>query len=236
MLIFWSNIEKNSSSMNILIVGSEANYEESKLKFGANHQYTYVPNHQEGKKHFRETEVIFDFTIAENPKQIVIYNGLASTVFLNTTTISLIEIAAIINHEIQFTLFGFCGLSSFLNRSTLEVSLYKEQHKEKLQEICDQLNTPYAVVADRVGFVTPRVICMIINEAYYTVQEGTATREDIDLAMKLGTNYPYGPFEWAKRIGLANVFELLEALFEDTKDERYKICPLLKKEHLSLAQ
>jgi 3-hydroxybutyryl-CoA dehydrogenase len=74
---------------------------------------------------------------------------------------------------------------------------------------------------------------MIINEAYYTVQEGTASREDIDLAMKLGTNYPYGPFEWCQRIGIKYIFELLTAVYEDTKDERYRICPLLKKEYLS---
>jgi 3-hydroxybutyryl-CoA dehydrogenase len=74
---------------------------------------------------------------------------------------------------------------------------------------------------------------MIINEAYYTVQEGTATRADIDLAMKLGTNYPYGPFEWCERIGLEHVYHLLEAVYDDTKDERYKIAPLLKKEYLS---
>lgn len=89
------------------------------------------------------------------------------------------------------------------------------------------------IVDDRVGMVTPRVISMIINEAYYVVQEGTASREDIDLAMKSGTNYPYGPFEWIRRIGIKHIYEVLEAVYEDTKDERYKICPLLKKEYLS---
>ena len=83
---------------------------------------------------------------------------------------------------------------------------------------------------DRVGMVTPRVICMIINEAYFTVQEGTAEKDAIDQAMKLGTNYPMGPFEWSKKIGLQNVKELLESVYEDTKDERYKLCPMIKRE------
>ena len=52
------------------------------------------------------------------------------------------------------------------------------------------------------------------------------------MAMKLGTNYPYGPFEWCKRIGIKHVYELIEALYDDTQDERYKISPLLKKEYL----
>ena len=65
-----------------------------------------------------------------------------------------------------------------------------------------------------------------------TVQEGTATREDIDIGMKLGTNYPKGPFEWLNEIGIENVYKVLEAIYQDTKEERYKICPLLKEEYL----
>ena len=65
--------------------------------------------------------------------------------------------------------------------------------------------------------------------------EGTATREDIDAGMKLGTNYPLGPFEWATSWGIANIYELLEALYLDSKDERYKVCPQLKQEYLKLA-
>jgi 3-hydroxybutyryl-CoA dehydrogenase len=114
----------------------------------------------------------------------------------------------------------------------LEVSLWKSEDEVVLKKICDDLKTEFLVVEDRVGLVTPRVICMIINEAYYTTMEGTATREDIDMAMKLGTNYPYGPFEWCKRIGIKHVYELLEALYEDTKDERYKIRKRFRKENL----
>jgi len=80
--------------------------------------------------------------------------------------------------------------------------------------------------------VTPRIIFMIINEACYTLQERTATIQDIDLGMKLGTNYPLGPFEWADKIGIKNVYETLLAVYEDTKDERYKICSLLKTMYL----
>ena len=109
-----------------------------------------------------------------------------------------------------------------------------ELDKEKLSLMCGKLETDFEIVEDRVGMVTPRVICMIINEAFYTLQEGTAEKEDIDLGMKLGTNYPNGPFEWAEKIGIKNVYELLESVYEDTKEERYKICPRLKKEYLAL--
>jgi 3-hydroxybutyryl-CoA dehydrogenase len=80
--------------------------------------------------------------------------------------------------------------------------------------------------------VTPRVIFMIINEACYTLQEGTADMKDIDTSMKLGTNYPFGPFEWADNIGIKHVYETIETMYSDTHDERYKVCPLLKTKYL----
>ncbi len=87
-------------------------------------------------------------------------------------------------------------------------------------------------VASRVGLASPRVVFMIVNEAYYTVQEGTATKADIDTAMKLGTAYPQGPFEWVQTCGIAAIYHTLQALWADTHDERYKVCPLLKTEYL----
>ena len=107
--------------------------------------------------------------------------------------------------------------------------IYAGKYFEQLKK---NLNIEAIHVIDRVGMVTPRVIFMMINEAYYTLQEGTANKEDINIAMKLGTNYPYGPFEWAEKTGIRHVAETLEALYEDTHDERYRICPLLKTEYM----
>ena len=129
-------------------------------------------------------------------------------------------------------IFGFCGLPTLLNRRLLEVSLYHEVDRAKLAETCAALGTDYRVVADRVGLVTPRVICQIINEACFTVQEGTATMQDVDLGMQLGTSYPRGPFAWANAIGVERVYAVLEAMWQDTHDERYKVCPLLKRQAL----
>ena len=128
--------------------------------------------------------------------------------------------------------FGFCGLPTLINRTLLEVSLYHEADRTKLAETCAALGTDFRVVADRVGLVTPRVICQIINEACFTLQEGTASMQDIDLGMKLGTSYPRGPFAWANAIGVERVYAVLEALWHDTHDERYKVCPLLKRQAL----
>lgn len=219
--------------MNILIIGEPTNLEEAKAKFGGQHNYTFERDHREAERFVVSNDLVFDFMIDEEPFQVEIYADKENAkVFVNTAKVSLAELSSLANHRIKAQLFGFNGLPTFLIREVMEVSVLNQQEEPKLKAACQELGTEYLMVDDRVGLVTPRIICMIINEAYYTVQEGTASREDIDLAMKLGTNYPYGPFEWCNRIGVKHVYELLEAVYEDTHDERYKICSLLKKEYL----
>ena len=219
--------------MNILVIGNDQHLEECKGKFGSKHVYQLAYGHQAAEKFFGSSEVIFDFIIDKHPDQMEVYRDHPRIVaFLNTARTSLLQLAAGFKGRFDCTLFGFNGMHTFIQREILEVSLLRQDSHEQLSTLCGQLQTPYLVVDDRVGMVTPRVICMIINEAYYTWQEGTATPDDIDTGMKLGTNYPYGPFEWCRRIGVLEVYELLEAVYNDTKDERYKICALLKKEYL----
>lgn len=221
--------------MNILVIGEPDHMEECKEKFGKSNHYQFAKGHQEGEKYFLSSHVVFDFIIDESPDQMEVYRDHPKVIaFLNTTKISLLELISSFASPIACTLFGFNGLPTFLNREIVEVATSSKKDFPVLENICQELKTKFLVVDDRVGMVTPRVICMIINEAYYTFQEGTASREDIDLGMKLGTNYPFGPFEWCQQIGLRHVYELLEAVYEDTKDERYKICPLMKKEYLNL--
>ncbi len=217
--------------MKILIIGSTINLQECQDKFGNQHRYELVSDLLKGERHLSNSDLAFDFSVERSREQVIMYYEHPTRyVFLNTTLSNLKELD--IDPKLSTTLYGFCGLPTFLNRPILECSVHPASDKHKLSEVCKQLNTEFLVVENRVGLVTPRVICMIINEAYYTVEEGTATREDIDLAMKLGTNYPYGPFEWAQKIGIKNVYDVLNAVLSDTKDERYKICPLLRKEAL----
>ncbi len=213
--------------MNILVIGTQLNLTEAKQKFGDAHHWQFVTSHQQINTLLDSVELIFDF-IPEQITDLSIYRKATGTIFFNTALITLKSIFGNSRSE-SFQAFGFCGLPTFLNRDLLEVTT-RNDDQVALEEVCKRLDTNFACVADRVGLVTPRIICMIINEAYCTVEEGTATREDIDLAMKLGTNYPYGPFEWCKKIGAQHVCELLEAVHNDTKDERYLICELLKQE------
>ena len=218
--------------MKILVVGTERDFEEFENKFGIDHDLTLDTRYQ-FQSTFASFDLVFDFFIGDDPELFSNYVGLEGvTLFINIPKISLTELSFFHNNDLEIKIFGFNGLPTFINREVLEVSLLDKAHESDLNALCGELKTQYQVVKDRVGMVTPRIICMIINEAFYTVQEGTTTEEDIDQGMKLGTNYPHGPFEWCNMIGIHNVYELLEALFEDTKEERYKICPALKSAYL----
>ncbi|MCG9881770.1 MAG: 3-hydroxyacyl-CoA dehydrogenase family protein [Bacteroidia bacterium] len=178
-------------------------------------------------------DMIFDLKFDEKKEQLKYYAGLKNIpVFVCAVKQSLSKAIYDYKGKISCRLYGINALPSFINRSLWEISVAKEEDAAHLESLAQTLSVSYKLVQDRVGMVTPRIIFMIINEACYTLQEGTASKEDIDTSMKLGTNYPYGPFEWANKIGIKHVYETLEALYQDTHDERYKVCSLLKTKYL----
>jgi 3-hydroxybutyryl-CoA dehydrogenase len=115
----------------------------------------------------------------------------------------------------------------FLLNTTLEICT-AEQNKQAAEKILKGLGWNFLFVPDLVGMIAPRTIAMIINEAYFALSENVSTKQEIDTAMKLGTNYPYGPFEWSEKIGLKKIYNLLIQLAQ--ADKRYLPAPLLKKE------
>ncbi|MCY7311918.1 MAG: hypothetical protein LH619_14170 [Chitinophagaceae bacterium] len=119
------------------------------------------------------------------------------------------------------------GWNSFLKRNLVEAA-GTDGNKKAAEKIFSCFNKLTEWVPDIPGFITPRVISMIINEAYFTLDEKVSTKKEIDTAMKLGTNYPYGPFEWGATIGLKNVYELLTMLSKT--NSRYTPSSLLQKE------
>jgi len=115
-----------------------------------------------------------------------------------------------------------------LQRPVIEIAIPKGMSEESIQAVFSSLQWKYILVPDIAGMITARVLAAIINEAYYTLGAQVSTREEIDIAMRLGTSYPHGPFEWSEKIGLARIYELLTEL--SYVDKRYTPAPMLEEE------
>lgn len=113
---------------------------------------------------------------------------------------------------------------TLLQRSLTELAAPEGYDTTLIETVFDECQ----LVPDIPGMITARVIAMIVNEAYYTLGAEVSSKEEIDTAMKLGTNYPYGPFEWSERIGLKRIYELLKVL--SRADARYAIAPALERD------
>lgn len=120
------------------------------------------------------------------------------------------------------------GWPGFWQRNIAECTAKNSNIKAKAEETLSQLGKTIEWTPDVPGFMSARILSAIINEAYYTLEEGVSSKEEIDMAMKLGTNYPLGPFEWGKKIGLNNILSLLNKMAEI--NSRYKPAALLKEE------
>lgn len=146
----------------------------------------------------------------------------------SSVTISATEQTTWLQHKHR--LVGVCALPSFTQHPLHEIAptVYTPKETvEVVQRFFQSLGKEIEVVQDRVGMVLPRIVCQLINEAAFAVQEEIASPQDIDTAMKLGTNYPYGPIEWGNKIGFQHVYQVLRALQADLQEDRYRVSPLL---------
>ncbi len=146
------------------------------------------------------------------------YNAIQIPVFINSVNETLAG-KAFPDNVVRMN-----GWPGFIEKSLWELSgTISSAHESLLKALGKQ----WIVVPDIIGFISCRVIAMIINEAFFTVESGVSTEEDINIAMRLGTNYPFGPFEWADLIGRNQLYQLLLRLAES--DSRYKPCASLAK-------
>jgi 3-hydroxybutyryl-CoA dehydrogenase len=181
----------------------------------------------------REAELVIEAVPEELESKIEIFTLLdkickpTTILASNTSSLSLTEIASV----------------TYRARKIVGMHFFNPVHKMKLLEIVRALETDddtlaaavevgrrmgkeVVVIKESPGFVTSRINAMIGNEAFYMLQEGVASAEDIDKALKLGLNHPMGPFELVDLVGLDTRLHILEYLHK-TLGEKFRPAPLL---------
>ncbi|MFL6562001.1 MAG: 3-hydroxyacyl-CoA dehydrogenase family protein [Bacillus sp. (in: firmicutes)] len=151
-------------------------------------------------------------------------------VLSTTLALSATEAASWLEHPER--LVGFGAFANFKEGKLIEIAPALQSDPYFLQiakELFFAIGQETEVVQDEVGLVFPRILAMIINEAAFSLIEGTASAEDIDEAMKKGTNYPSGPLEWAEKIGIDDIYAVLNGLYHNLGEERYRPAPLIRK-------
>jgi 3-hydroxybutyryl-CoA dehydrogenase len=162
-------------------------------------------------------DALFDFEYENDENRKIILNNLQVPVFINCVTTC----------KNVGKLICFNGWSSMVQNELWEL-IVNENEDVHFKNIMEALQIKYVLNSVAVGFVKARVVAMLVNEAYFALQDYVSTKEEIDIAMKLGTNYPYGPFEWSEIIGLKNIYVLLTELA--LQNDRYQVANGLKNE------
>lgn len=144
------------------------------------------------------------------------YSATKAPVFINSVIDTLQEL------RLPANAVRINGWAGFLQRPVWEIAGVTD---EKIKAVLEKIDKKIIAVKDQPGLAAARIIAMIINEAYFAIGDAVSTTAEIDTAMKLGTNYPLGPFEWAEKIGVQNIFLLLQKL--SLQDKRYLPAPAL---------
>jgi len=105
----------------------------------------------------------------------------------------------------------------------------REETYQAAKQFVDSLGKESIDVKESPLFAVNRILVPMINEAIFVLQEGIASAEDIDKGMKLGANHPIGPLALADLIGLDTLLFVMDSLYEETQDSKYRAAPLLRK-------
>jgi len=147
----------------------------------------------------------------------------------NTSSLPITEIAAVTNRPDK--VIGMHFMNPVPVMKLVEIIRGLATSEETYQAVRDlslSLNKVPVEVRDVPGFISNRVLQIMINEAIYCLYENVASVEDIDSVMKLGMNHPMGPLQLADFIGLDTVLAIMEVMHEGYGDSKYRPCPLLR--------
>lgn len=212
--------------MKIIVLGTAEQHEEFRKKPSPEGTEVFFISDTDQLKTTPSAFVVFDLSFEPSAERIELLSSVNKPILINSV-INTLKALGLPDNFIRIN-----GWPGFLKREITEIAVGYEAQSATVQTIFQLLNWDYQLTPDTSGMLSARVIAMIVNEAYFALGENVSTKKEIDTAMKLGTNYPHGPFEWSEIIGLKNIYKLLTKL--NNTSERYIIAPLLEKEALSV--
>jgi len=163
-------------------------------------------------------------------KQLDQVTGASTILSSNTSSLSLTEIASVTRSPERVIGMHFVHPVSTVDLVEIVRGLKtSEETVDALKQFAEVIQKNSVMVFESPGFVTTRLICLFINEALHVLEEGVASAEDIDLAMRNGYSFKYGPFQMADHFGLDSVQAALENMFREYGDLRYRPSFTLKK-------
>jgi len=181
----------------------------------------------------READLVIEAVPEEMESKIEIFTLLdkicrpTTIIASNTSSLSVTEIASVTYRAKKCV--GMHFFNPVHKMKLLEIVRALETDEETLAtavEVGQRMGKEVVVIKESPGFITSRINAMIGNEAFYMLQEGIASAEDIDKALKLGLNHPMGPFELVDLVGLDTRLSILEYLHKSLGD-KYRPAPLL---------